>query len=269
MRHFLNVSYAIFFLLTPNFPSQNHIIQSIRRQFKCAKKWTNSQILSILDDTSSTASLDPGCITFIHAMDYEADESLLSNIDTSDDSYMDNTLGSFTREQAIACLKSAPLLENLATWSCWEAVFAPDLGDLKSFLNNCKEVYAVETPSQELLRINLDSTTDDLRDAILMEDPQEAAGHLLSIIKVNDGLDNSPINRMANIVKSSLLKKLVEHTRDFVSIERFVLECMLHISIQFCSSIAQKVSKVFCIKNLLYHCDIVELGHIRLILQVD
>ena len=253
-------------------PSQNHILQSIRRQFKCAKKWTNSQILSILDDTSSKASLDPGCITFIHTMDCGADESCLSYIDEADCSNINESLGSFTKEQAIACLKSAPLLENLATWSCWEAVFAPDFGDLKGFLKNCKEVYAVETPAQELLKISLDSTVNDLRDAILVEDSQEAAGHLLSIIKVNDGLDNSPINRMANVMKSSLSEKLVEHTMDFISIERFVLECMLHIPIQFCSSIAQKVSVKFLHQEStvsLWNCKIVELSNIRLILQAD
>ena len=192
-------------------------------------------------------------------MDCGADESCLSNIDPSDGSKINESLGSFTREQAIACLKSAPILENLATWSCWEAVFAPDFGDLKSFLKNCKEVYAIEAPSQELLRISLDSTVNDLRDAILVEGPQEVAGHLLSIIKVNDGLDNSPVNRMANVMKSSLSEKLVEHLREFISIERFVLECMLHIPIQFCSSIAQKVSKVYCTKYMLYCCGIARL----------
>ena len=202
-------------------------------------------------------------------MDFGVDESSLSNIDASDGSSMGESLGSFTKEQAIACLKSAPLLENLATWSCWEAVFASHFGDLKSFLKNCKDVYAIEAPSQELLRISLDSTVNDLRDAILVENPQEVAGHLLSIIKVNDGLDNSPVNRMANVVKSSLLEKQLEHKKDFVSLERFILECMLHIPIQFCSSIAQKVSKVLCIKNLPCHCKFVELGHIHLILQVD
>ena len=193
-------------------------------------------------------------------MDCGTDESFVSSIDTSDGGNMGASLGYFTKEQAIACLKSAPLLEDLARWSCWEAIFAPDFGDLKSFLNTCKEVYAVETPSQELLRISLDSTINDLQDAILVEDPQETVGHLLSIIKVNDGLDNSPVSRIANVMKSSLSEKLLEHTRNFVSIERFVLECMLHIPMHFCSSIVQKVNIIVSyFRNLLNHYKFVSL----------
>lgn len=44
-------------------------------------------------------------------------------------------LGDVSREQAIASLLSAPLLEDLAEWSQWELVFQPNHGPLKHFID--------------------------------------------------------------------------------------------------------------------------------------
>ena len=189
-----------------------------------------------------TDILDHNNITFIHAMNCGYDSSSSSN-ETSDGDEASAALGCFTKEQAISCLRSAPLLENLAKWSCWDIVFAPEFGDLKKFLMKCEDVCAIETPSNELLKINLDSTPVDLERAIIMGAPQKAAGHLLSIITANDGLDKSPVIHIANVVKMSLEQMVVEAARQnsSMTMERFILECMLYIPIQFCSSIVHKV----------------------------
>lgn len=44
-------------------------------------------------------------------------------------------LGDVSREQAVASLLSAPLLEDLAEWSDWELVFQPNHGPLKYFID--------------------------------------------------------------------------------------------------------------------------------------
>lgn len=43
-------------------------------------------------------------------------------------------LGPVTREDAVASLVSAPLLEDLAEWADWELVFEPQHGPLKEFI---------------------------------------------------------------------------------------------------------------------------------------
>ena len=43
-------------------------------------------------------------------------------------------LGSQSREKALACLQSCPLLADLAEWSHWDLVFRPEHGDLKEFV---------------------------------------------------------------------------------------------------------------------------------------
>lgn len=43
-------------------------------------------------------------------------------------------LGDVSREQAMASLLTAPLLEDLAEWSQWELVFQPNHGSLKQFI---------------------------------------------------------------------------------------------------------------------------------------
>lgn len=45
-------------------------------------------------------------------------------------------LGDVSREQAMASLRSAPLLEDLAEWSQWELVYQPNHGPLKHFIDN-------------------------------------------------------------------------------------------------------------------------------------
>lgn len=49
-------------------------------------------------------------------------------------------LGEMSKEQAVSCLLSAPLLEDLEQWSLWEHVFLPGLGPLKEFIErHCGE----------------------------------------------------------------------------------------------------------------------------------
>lgn len=43
-------------------------------------------------------------------------------------------LGEISKVQALACLMSCPLLEDLSEWSQWDLVFKPFHGSLKEFI---------------------------------------------------------------------------------------------------------------------------------------
>lgn len=43
-------------------------------------------------------------------------------------------LGEMSKFQALACLLSCPLLEDLSQWSQWELIFKPSHGHLKEFI---------------------------------------------------------------------------------------------------------------------------------------
>ncbi|XP_019620594.1 PREDICTED: uncharacterized protein LOC109467088 [Branchiostoma belcheri] len=58
-------------------------------------------------------------------------------------------LGSRTVDQALMCLLSAPLLEDLEKWSHWSLVFQPQHGDLKAFIERNSET--VISPGETLL----------------------------------------------------------------------------------------------------------------------
>lgn len=216
------------------------IIQAIKKQFKWTRNWKNDKILSIIKENRPSDDSPGTCnVTFIHTLNCSRENQPASSSDEST-----GALGYFTKEEAVKCLKAAPLLENLATWSCWDVVFEPEFGDLKSFIADCDDLHAIETATNNLLRISLDSTVDDLGKAIIAEEPQDAAGHLLSIILSNGGLDRSPIIHIANVMKTSLTMLMApERGSSSLAIEKFVLDCMMHIPIHFCSSIFTKVRK--------------------------
>ena len=102
------------------------------------KNWTSKRIASLLeskpDDDSSGE--DKRNVTYLY--------SLSTGIDKSDSQRNEEapklkeetgSLGHFKKEDVIACLDAAPLLEDLALWSNWDQVFEPQFGDIKSFLS--------------------------------------------------------------------------------------------------------------------------------------
>ena len=52
-------------------------------------------------------------------------------------------LGHQTREQALACLQTCPLLDDLAEWSHWALVFEPELGGLKDFVQKYGGIHSL------------------------------------------------------------------------------------------------------------------------------
>ncbi|GAA6104789.1 protein NO VEIN [Tachysurus ichikawai] len=159
-------------------------------------------------------------------------------------------LGDKTREQAVASLLSAPLLEDLTEWSQWQLVFQPNHGTLKHFIDKyCgnTDLLALEVSPGVLLRIT--SITGDklFSEATQALDPAGTAGHLVSIV-VADGISNTPTALLANHMQSSLAAaaaredlSLGEDGCYFSTVAKYVLECVTRMPTKICKELLQQV----------------------------
>ncbi|TSK14591.1 Sacsin [Bagarius yarrelli] len=159
-------------------------------------------------------------------------------------------LGDVSREQAVASLLSAPLLEDLAEWSQWELVFQSNHGPLKHFIDKyCgnTDLLALEVSPGVLLRIT--SVTGDkfFSQASQALDPAGTAGHLVSIV-VRDGILNTPTALLANLMESSLAAaaakedpSLGEDRCSFSIVAKFVLDCVSRMPTRICRELLQQV----------------------------
>ncbi|XP_065060085.1 uncharacterized protein LOC135687459 [Rhopilema esculentum] len=221
---------------------ERDVERAIRQQFEFARTWPRQRIIQMLKNSQNEETCNSRKITYLHALDCGCAVSSFANADEDlSNAHQDaGAIGHLTKQDAIRCLQSAPLLENLATWSCWNLVFEPQFGGLKSFVENTESVSAVETPTNQLLKISLDSSPDDLSCAINAGNPQETAGHVVSIIYARESISESPLIHMSNVVKSSLANRIAQDEESF-SVERFVLECILKIPVTFCCSLVNQV----------------------------
>ncbi|XP_058262273.1 uncharacterized protein wu:fj29h11 isoform X2 [Hemibagrus wyckioides] len=159
-------------------------------------------------------------------------------------------LGDVSREQAVASLLSAPLLEDLAEWSQWELVFQPNHGPLKHFIDKyCgnTDLLALEVSPGVLLRITSITGDKFFSEATQALDPAGTAGHLVSIV-VADGISNTPTALLANHMESSLAAaaaredpSLGEDGCYFSTVAKFVLECVTRMPTRICRELLQQV----------------------------
>ncbi|MCI4384121.1 hypothetical protein PGIGA_G00034980 [Pangasianodon gigas] len=159
-------------------------------------------------------------------------------------------LGDVSREQAVASLLSAPLLEDLAEWSQWELVFQPNHGPLKHFVDKyCSntDLLALEVSPGVLLRITSITGDKFFSEAAQALDPAGTAGHLVSIV-VADGISNTPTALLANHMESSLAAaaaredpSLGEDGCSFSTVAKFVLECVTRMPTRICRELLQQV----------------------------
>ena len=175
-------------------------------------------------------------------------------------------LGPVSKRDAILCLSSAPLLEDLSSWTNWNTVFKPSFGDLKIFLkhhlnDNSAEhdhtkVYAMETETGALLRVSMESTAENIQSALRAYDPIETAGHLVSMICVGGNVQEAPLALLANYIQVELLNHVaqkepvnsvqgVSRKKREESCARFILKCLVRIPVSLCAGIAPKVSLFF------------------------
>ncbi|CAL1544092.1 unnamed protein product [Lymnaea stagnalis] len=176
--------------------------------------------------------------------------------------------GSLTKETAMACLTACPLLEDLAEWSHWSLVFQPQHGRLRDFIEKygglktitleggrktaTSDFKALEVEPGKFLKICSSSTNEHFRRALEAGDPSASAGHLVSIIVANKGLESTPLALLSNHVKSKLISlhalssahstpggpPLVD-TLDLAV--QFVTDFLLRLPLRICAAIANQV----------------------------
>ena len=170
-------------------------------------------------------------------------------------------LGHQSARDALACLRSAPLLEDLEQWSLWEMVYKPQFGPLIDFLQTktCSvkgdSLHVLCTAPHKLLHINARSSIQDFSSAIDANnlDPISASGHLVSMIVKRGSVHEIPLQLLAEQVKASLEKTMsYEDEQNLETVSSFLYRCMIRIPLEICCRIAKEV----CTCTLVY-CNIV------------
>ncbi|XP_066520431.1 uncharacterized protein wu:fj29h11 isoform X2 [Hoplias malabaricus] len=158
-------------------------------------------------------------------------------------------LGEVSREQALASLLTAPLLQDLREWSQWELVFQPNHGPLKDFIDKyCSntDLLALEVSPGVLLRVTTVTGDKLFSEAAQALDPVGTAGHLVSIV-VADGISNAPTALLANHMESSLATAVAQEdfacdeNGSFSTVAKFVLECITRMPTRICKDLLQQV----------------------------
>ncbi|CAB1338211.1 unnamed protein product [Coregonus sp. 'balchen'] len=94
-------------------------------------------------------------------------------------------LGEVSQTQALSCLFSCPLLDELGQWSQWELVFRPRHGPLKDFIDRnaaSTDLSALEVSPGVLLRVTTCTGDKLFSQAAMTLDPVGTAGHLVSMV---------------------------------------------------------------------------------------
>ena len=167
-------------------------------------------------------------------------------------------LGYMSKEDAVAAIRSTPLLEDVALWTHWDEVFGGDvskLGDLKSFLENegilmnagksssgiHGSLIVMETSAGVLLRVTANTSTEIFKECACRGDTIGAAGHLVSIVMVNGGVANTPVALLSNHVQSSLAA-MASHDKDGCDHRsEFVLQCLVRMPRRLAETVGTKV----------------------------
>ncbi|XP_059892948.1 uncharacterized protein wu:fj29h11 isoform X3 [Gadus macrocephalus] len=163
-------------------------------------------------------------------------------------------LGEVSQDQALACLLSCPLLEDLEQWSQWEVVFRPVHGPLKDFIERNaavpanSDLAALEVSPGVLLRITTATGDKLFSQAATNLDPVGTAGHLVSMA-VADGVVNVSTALLANHMESALAAGVAnadmsqgdDDVSSYGSVPRFLLESITRIPPMTCQALLQQV----------------------------
>ncbi|XP_046338389.2 protein NO VEIN-like isoform X3 [Haliotis rufescens] len=174
-------------------------------------------------------------------------------------------LGHRTREHALACLHNCPLLADLAQWSHWDMVFLPQLGKLKDFLHKyggvtsltveggtkkvTTDVVAMETQPGKLLKLVSQTSPEKFQEALSHQDVKGTCGHLVSMVMMNKGIENTPTALLANHMKTALFSLHAAsqtpggppHADVSDPAVMFVLECLVKLPLRLCVALANQI----------------------------
>ncbi|XP_038073872.1 uncharacterized protein LOC119741972 [Patiria miniata] len=159
--------------------------------------------------------------------------------------------GSQSLESALACLASAPLLEDLAEWSHWSMVFEPEHGNLKAFLERNPgqsvsppiEINALEVRPGVLLRLATDTSPDHFAAAAKRGDSINTVGHLASLV-AKEGLTNAPLALLSNHMETALNILAVESEGEEMkhrAVIGFVLDCLMAVPLLIGQTVVRQV----------------------------
>ncbi|KAL0984014.1 hypothetical protein UPYG_G00135910 [Umbra pygmaea] len=160
-------------------------------------------------------------------------------------------LGDISQSQALFCLLSCPLLDDLVQWSQWELVFRPHHGSIKDFIDKnaaTTDLTALEVSPGILLRVTSCTGIQMFSQAAMILDPVGTAGHLVSMV-VADGLSDAPTALLANHMESSLAAAVAKEDLSqgedtgscFSSVAQFLLDCLIRIPTRTCRALVQQV----------------------------
>lgn len=171
-------------------------------------------------------------------------------------------LGYQDESKVLQCLYQTPLLEDFASWSNWDTVFAPSYGDLKTFLRKIKrtpredtsacypdDLVAMETASGRLLRITPCTSVQKFSESANDADVTGTCGHLVSLVLHHGGVEKAPLALLANKMKEALLflsslleSSTVEDTNEFIV--RFAIRCLKRIPSLMRVAVAMQVCMI-------------------------
>ena len=152
-------------------------------------------------------------------------------------------LGPKSATDAVACLKCAPLLEDLAGWSHWDLVFKPQHGELGDFIARVgpkNGLHALEISPGTLLRIDPDASHQKFLQALEANDPITTAGQLISIVIQQGSVHEVSMQLLGNHVQTSLDKLMCDSSRSdecsddhsddrTVTAIQFIYRCLIRI----------------------------------------
>ncbi len=180
-------------------------------------------------------------------------------------------LGFQGRDDALACLRKAPLLEDLGAWSHWDLVYKPTLGNLSDFLqkeavktahsSEGEPVTALKLSPGTLVRICPNSSTSDFVKSLQSADHIATAGHLVSMVVKTGSVCDIPIQLLGSHIESALEEMSAEiqsggsaysdigeyaddRHQDVASM--FVFQCLIRIPMKICQYVANGVSTSLC-----------------------
>ncbi|KAD5508905.1 hypothetical protein E3N88_16608 [Mikania micrantha] len=134
---------------------------------------------------------------------------------------------------AIELLLRAPMLVDLASWSCWDYKFEPSLGPLVGWLIKyvtTKELLCLVTKDGKVLRIDHLATADSFLEAFLHGSSYETALKLVSLIYLYGGERNLPLSLLKCHAKNGF--EIMFKTSSKIH-PRFVLDCLGYIPKEF------------------------------------
>jgi hypothetical protein len=189
-------------------------------------------------------------------------------------------LSSVSSTEALECLRKAPFLSDLMSWSHWEHAYAPSLGSFFDWYlsQGCiGDLVCIATRDGRFIRVEPSATADEFLEAFIQLSPFPAAVKLLSLLYQYSGSSNMPVSllklyaeRAAGVLvrgsndsaqtNASTFQAITDTGSRVGAIARFILGCLGSLPSEFWSFAADillsglhSVTKDVC-KVLLCEC---------------